>query len=123
MERAATRILIVDDEPQLLKVMTKFLARLGYGVVSSGVTEDAWSQFEADPAGYTLAIVDMTMQGMSSEELMRRMRERNPSICLVGCSGYPFDMTEFELPGKPAVFLQKPFTPEMLSQTIAALLE
>jgi DNA-binding NtrC family response regulator len=123
MDRAAARILIVDDEPQLLKVMTKFLARLGYGVVPSGVTEDAWSQFQADPAGYALAIVDMTMEGMSSEELMRRMRECNPSICLIACSGYPTDVSEFEMPGKPAVFLQKPFTPEMLSQTIAALLD
>jgi DNA-binding NtrC family response regulator len=121
IDHAAARILLVDDEPQLLKMMTKYLMRLGYGVVSTSSTEEAWATIEAAPSGYALALVDMTMPGMSSEELLSKIAQAHPSVRLIACSGYPVDLSRLE--GAGVVFLQKPFTPDMLAETVRGLLE
>src|SRR5579864_8375995 len=86
---ASARILVVDDEQQLLKVLTRYLTKLGYGVVSSSSTEDAWEHIQAAPESYALALVDVTMSGMSAEELMGRILRANPAIHVIASSGYP----------------------------------
>ena len=123
MDRATSRILIVDDEPQLLRVLTRYLAKLSYGVVATVSTKEAWNQFLADPTTYALVLIDMTMPGMSSAELMQRMRQVNPSIHLIACSGYPIEVKEIGLTGEPPIFLQKPFSPDNLLECVKALLE
>ena len=77
---AAARILVVDDEQQLLKILTRYLARLGYGVVAASSTEEAWEHIQASPRGYALALIDATMPGMTAEELTTRILRANPAI-------------------------------------------
>src|SRR5262245_57171431 len=73
METAAARILLVDDEPQLLHMMKSYLIRLGYEVAPFGGAEEAWRHFEQDPGQWRLAIIDMTVGGMGGQELARRI--------------------------------------------------
>jgi DNA-binding NtrC family response regulator len=117
------RILVVDDEPSLLVVMEQYLLRLGHAVVACRSGLEAWELFERDPASFTLVLADITLPEMSGAELLGRMLQLNPRACILICSGYPFDMSTL-----PAVyqrqlgFLQKPFTPRMLADSIARLL-
>src|SRR5260370_41307048 len=92
---APARILVVDDEQQLLKILTRYLTKLGYGVVSSGSTDDAWEHIQAAPQSCALALIDATMPGMSAEELTRRILLANPSIRVIASSGYPITPEEF----------------------------
>ncbi len=117
------KILIVDDEPALLGVMEQYLRRIGYNVDACLSGKEAWRLFEAQPAAYTLVLADITMPEMSGQEMLGRMLGSNPGICILICSGYPFDIQT--LP--PAIHshvgvLQKPFTPKMLSDTVESLL-
>jgi DNA-binding NtrC family response regulator len=123
MERASGRILIVDDQPALLRMMSVFLTRLGYTVTTASTTEKAWAHVEANPEGTDVAVLDATMAGLSMEELALRMLRANPLLRVLGASGYPVDMAavEADAPGRVA-FLQKPFTPEMLAAAVRSLL-
>jgi len=119
----AARILVVDDEQQLLKILTRYLARLGYGVVAASSTEEAWEHIQAAPSGYALALIDATMPGMTAEELTRRILGANPSIRVIACSGYPITREEFAtLDPERVSFLHKPFSPDTLAEMVRGLI-
>lgn len=119
MPSAAGRILIVDDDAALLKVMDSYLSRLGYRVDACRSAADAWALVEANPSLYARALVDLNMPGMRGEELARRILDSSASIRLVLISGYPAG-----LPGGDALdqnrvgFLHKPFAPKELADVL-----
>jgi DNA-binding NtrC family response regulator len=123
MNHATGRILLVDDEPSLLKMMGVYLGRVGYSVTLANSTEKAWAEVEAAPSGYAVAVLDGSMPGLSMEDLALKMLRANPSLCVVAASGYAMDITAVEAaaPGRVAV-LQKPFAPEMLAAAVRRLL-
>ena len=123
MKHTTARILIVDDEPSLLKMMGVYLGRLGYSVTLANTTELGWAEVEAAPSGYDLAVLDGSMPGLSMEDLALKMLRANPSLCVVAASGYAMDTTAVEAaaPGRVAV-LQKPFAPEMLAAAVRRML-
>jgi len=123
MDPTARRILIVDDEPPLLRMMSLFLGRVGYTVTTADATDKAWELVEADPSAFAAAVLDGSMAGMSMEELALRMLSANPSLCILTASGYPVDMTALmaRAPGRVA-FLLKPFTPQSLATAVGRLI-
>jgi len=123
MDPATGQILIVDDEPPLLRIMSLFLGRLGYSVTTADTTGKAWSLVEADPGAFAAAVLDGSMAGMSMEDLALRLLRANPVLRVLAASGYPVDMTALAAvaPGRVA-FLLKPFTPEMLATAMRRLL-
>ena len=123
MTNAAGRILIVDDEPILLKMMNVYLGRLGYTVVTANSTEKAWAEVDAAPDAFALAVLDATMSGVPMEDLAAHMLAANPRMCVIAASGYPVDTAALEsaAPGR-VMFLHKPFPPEMLGTAIRRML-
>ena len=121
MDHAAGRILIVDDEPSLLKMMSVYLGRLGYAVTTADSTEQAWSEWQAAPHGFDVAVLDASMAGLSMQDLALKMLGVSPALRVLASSGYPVDMSPMEAaaPGRVG-FLHKPFTPEMLAAEPAA---
>ena len=115
------RILIVDDDPSLLKLMSRFLERAGYQVTTSRATEEAWFLMKACPSKFDAAVLDGTMScmSMSIKELAVKMLEANPTLSVVVTSGYPTDLSDLEAvgPGR-AAFVLKPFRPETLVSAV-----
>jgi two-component system cell cycle sensor histidine kinase/response regulator CckA len=123
MGDSSGRILIVDDEPALLKMISVYLRRLGYDVTTANTTEEAWSEIEAAPSTFAGAVLDATMPGLSMEDLALRILNADPSLFVIAASGYPLDMAAIEsaAPGR-VMFLHKPFAPEMLAQAVRRML-
>jgi DNA-binding NtrC family response regulator len=116
-------ILVVDDEPQLLRLMQAFLERLGYRVEGFGNAADALRRFESSPAGFDVLIADLTLPDMPGQELAISMFRANPSLRVLICSGYPFELGTLPDDMRPkAAVLQKPFVPKMLAKSIEDLL-
>jgi DNA-binding NtrC family response regulator len=116
------RILVVDDEQSLLTVMEQYLLRLGHDVVACRDGQEAWEAFERAPGSFRLVLADMTLPEMSGSELLSKMLKLNPAICILICSGYPFDSSTLPASHQQQIgFLQKPFTPRMLADSIAQL--
>ncbi len=123
MENSATRILLVDDEPALLKMVGAYLGRLGYLVTPVNSTEKAWREVETAPDHFAVAVLDGSMPGLPATELATRMLDANPKLRVLAASGYPMDIGALEeaAPGRVA-FLHKPFTPEMLATAIRRMI-
>ena len=123
MARAQERILVVDDEPALLKMISNYLRRMGYTVAASSSPENAWSMFLEAPHEFALAVLDGSMAGSGKEDLARRLLVASPRLCLIVSSGYPWDMTSVEAvaPGR-AMFLPKPYTSDMLKAAVRGIL-
>lgn len=123
MARTSGRLLLVDDEPALLKLMSLYLERRGYSVEAVASTDEAWARMQADPFAYAVAVLDGSMAGLPSAELAIRMMRVSPAVRVIATSGYPPDMSGVHAaaPGR-AVFLPKPFTPEMLASLVERML-
>lgn len=113
---------MVDDELSLLIVMEQYLTRLGHRVIACRSGEEAWRKFEPDPSSFAMVIADITMPDMTGQELLQRMLALNPSLRVLICSGYPFDLATLPASAQQrAAYLQKPFTPKMLAEAIERL--
>lgn len=110
------RLLLVDDEPALLELLTKYLERLGYEIDACYSGEDAIVKFDQDPEFYDLVLTDLTLGGMSGEEMLMHMHKRRPNLRAIISSGYPYVPKS-----KRVVFLQKPYVPRMLADMIEKL--
>lgn len=123
MSPSSRQILLVDDEPTLLKMMAVYLGRLGYAVKTATTTEQAWAEFQAAPEVYAVAVLDATMPGIGLQELALRMLTAHPATRILAASGYPMDLSALaaQAPGR-VEFLQKPFTPEMLAAAVRRML-
>jgi len=106
---SAGSLLLVDDEAALLDLLKKYLERHQFKVCGCTDPVAALQLVEAAPADYWLVVADLTLPGMSGEELIERIRAFSPSIPAILVSGYAY---EPRLPG--VEFLQKPFLPKML---------
>ena len=118
MDSVAGRILIVDDDAGLLKVMDAYLSRLGYRVDACRRPAEAWALMQAEPSLYVGALVDLHMPGMRGEELIRRILDANPSIRLVVVSGHPAGLGGVGLDARRVGFLPKPFAPKELADAL-----
>jgi two-component system, cell cycle sensor histidine kinase and response regulator CckA len=121
--QAQARILIVDDEPALLKMMSVYLQRLGYRVTTFDRTEQASALIPDRIHEYAVAVLDASMAGISMEALASDMLRAHPGLRVLAASGYPVDVQTLEAaaPGRVA-FLHKPFSPQMLAAAVRRML-
>jgi CheY-like chemotaxis protein len=114
----AARLLLVDDEPALLELLKTYLERLGYQVDARSDAKESIALFESDPHRFALVLTDLTLPGLNGEEMVTQMRALNPKLLAIVSSGYPYEPRTKEI-----VFLQKPYVPKMLAETIEKLLK
>ncbi len=111
-------LLIVDDEPTLLDLLSRYLGRLGYEVKTCGDAREALALFQAQPERFSMAITDLSLAELNGEELIERMRQVRPGLPAIITSGYP------HVPSGAGVgFLQKPFLPKMLAEAVERALK
>jgi len=110
---SALGLLIVDDEPNLLDLLRRYLGRLGYEVETCGNAEDALALFQAAPDRFSMAITDLSLPSLSGEELIERIHQLRPGLPAIITSGYPYQPR-----AAGVVFLQKPFLPQMLAEAV-----
>src|SRR4029077_8593533 len=82
------RILVVDDEGSLVRLVTETLTELGYTATGFTVSADALVAFLADPEHFDAVITDESMPGTSRSALIRKMRAIRPTIPILLVSGY-----------------------------------
>jgi DNA-binding NtrC family response regulator len=120
---SSVRILLVDDEPALTRLMQTYLTRMGYTVDASLSATDALSLFSANPHAYSLVVADITLPDLPGSEMSIQMAQQNPKLRILLCSGYPFavDSIPEDIRNRFAS-LQKPFLPNMLVEAVQKLL-
>jgi CheY-like chemotaxis protein len=118
------RILLVDDETEIVLMEKEMLERLGYAVTAFSSSAEALAHFKIDPDAFDLVITDMAMPGMSGDKLAARLRKIRPGIPMVICTGFSL-MMDRDKAGSLGFngFLYKPVVMNDLAMTIRGILD
>ncbi|WP_333677052.1 response regulator transcription factor [Muricomes intestini] len=116
-----TKILVVDDESRMRKLVRDFLAREGYVVLEAGDGMEAMDLFYADK-DIALIILDVMMPKMDGWQVCREIREHSkvPVIMLTARSEERDELQGFELGVDE--YISKPFSPKILVARVGAIL-
>ncbi|MEO6739955.1 MAG: two-component regulator propeller domain-containing protein [Chthoniobacteraceae bacterium] len=119
----AERILLADDEAQVLSVARRTLESLGYEVSAHRSALAALAEFEAKPKYWQLVITDFAMPGMNGVEFARHIRARRRDIPIILCTGFggAVDAAAAKAIGISRV-INKPFRRQQFSETVAEVL-
>jgi signal transduction histidine kinase/ActR/RegA family two-component response regulator len=118
------RILLVDDEEQIVAMEKQMLEKLGYQVTACASSSEAWTVFSTRPDQFDLMITDMTMPHMAGDRLSEKILDIRPNLPVILCTGYS-DMID----GDKAValgirkFVMKPVEKNELARAIRSALE
>jgi signal transduction histidine kinase/ActR/RegA family two-component response regulator len=117
-------VLVVDDEPMVRDVARAILQRLGLDVILAESGDEAVRLFAADPGGFALVLLDLTMPGLSGADTFREIRSLRPDAAVVLMSGYSAEEAGGRFVGKGlAGFVEKPFSTQGLVNAIQGLIE
>lgn len=118
------RILFVDDDPSIGRMVTSMFKVLGYQASILESSVDALKIFKQNPNKFDLLIADMTMPGMTGIQLTRKIRGIRSDLPVIISSGLNIQIDrgkymECNIDG----FISKPYTIYELSQKISPLLQ
>jgi two-component system, cell cycle sensor histidine kinase and response regulator CckA len=116
--RGRARILLVDDEELVRNVAAAMLTSLGYEVVMAADGEEAVGVYAREGETIDLVILDMIMPKLNGRETLQRLRELDPDVAVLFCSGYTRERVEVEDEGVRG-FLKKPYQLAELARHIA----
>ena len=94
VEGGTERILLVDDEVQIVRMEQQMLERLGYHVTVRTSSIEALEAFRAVPDKFDLVITDMTMPNMTGVEFAKKIIEIRPDIPMIICTGFSEQISE-----------------------------
>ncbi|MCB1179676.1 MAG: response regulator, partial [Leptospiraceae bacterium] len=115
-----TRILIVDDNRDIILNIGSILKRKGFLVSTCDNGQTALGLISSSPDKYNIIITDELMPGMSGSELIPKIQKITPSINIICWSGY-FDKEKED--SEKIKYLQKPVSKEKLLNILEGFAE
>ncbi|MGQ9627003.1 MAG: response regulator [Anaerolineae bacterium] len=113
-------ILVIEDEPGLLEILTVNLEGSGYRAIPAADGLEAWRRFEERRPD--LIILDLNLPKLSGFRLLELFRRDEASIPILVLTAYDFaeveELAEYGLEG----FITKPFSPEEVVSMVGHLL-
>ncbi|MFO7749368.1 MAG: PAS domain S-box protein, partial [Desulfobacteraceae bacterium] len=117
-------ILLVDDDQTIADLEQQMLERLGYQVTACFGSSDALEIFRSDPDRFDLVLSDMTMPGMTGDELAREIKAIRFHLPVVICTGFSAKMDEQRAASIGInALLNKPVALEEMAQTLRSVLD
>ena len=108
---ADKNILVIDDEVAVNNNIRKILAKKGYHVDQAVTKEEALDKIQT--RSYKLVLLDLKIPGVKGLELLKAIRDKNPSAKVIIITGYASIETAVESARMGAIdYLPKPFTPD-----------
>jgi two-component system, cell cycle sensor histidine kinase and response regulator CckA len=117
-------LLIVEDEPAILKLGRKMAESLGYNVLTAEKPKHALQLAEAYEGTIDLLITDVIMPEMNGRDLASQLSVSNPGLKILYMSGYTADVIAHHgILEKGVQFIQKPFTHRDLAVKLREVIE
>jgi len=111
------RILVVDDDENIRKVVIAILEDEGYTVESVGTAKEAIEKSKR--RFYNIALIDIRLPDMEGIELLTKIRDTTPKMRKVIVTGYPTLQNAVEAVNKGAdAYIVKPFDVKKVLKTI-----
>jgi len=118
-------VLVVDDEEMILQLTRHMLERSGYEVVTAADGPSAVAIIQGNHAAVDLVLLDMTMPGMTGDQVLWKLRRLGCMAPILISSGYSLGGSIQKLVGAPGGadgFLPKPYSVQELSEAVCAAL-
>jgi two-component system cell cycle sensor histidine kinase/response regulator CckA len=122
LAQANNAILIVDDEPGVLRVATAAISTLGFRVIVAENGAVAWEEWQAHRDEICLVLSDVVMPEMDGLALAEKILEADPEAKILMMSGYSDAALEVRA-RKTLPFIRKPFLTGDLLRKIASMTE
>jgi CheY-like chemotaxis protein len=119
---AGETLLVVEDEPAVLRLCVELLRRLGYRVLPAGDVKTALGLAATHAGEIRLLVTDVVMPDLSGPDLAALVAERVPSVRCLFMSGYTPDAALQRGLHGAGVFVQKPFEFKVLARKVHAAL-
>jgi DNA-binding response OmpR family regulator len=94
-EKPIARLLVVDDEQDIVSILTRGLKAHHFRVDPFTDPKLAFDYFEANSGEFCLMLSDIRMPGMSGLELARKVRNTNPEVKILLMSAFEIYESEF----------------------------
>ena len=122
-EEARPTILVVDDEPQFLTLVTEILKAQGFNLLKAVDAEHALGLTPKQLARVDLLLTDIMLPGLSGIELSHALRRDFPALPIILMSGYaaPLYTSPEQIPGNTS-YLQKPFSITELLKLVSRMI-
>jgi two-component system cell cycle sensor histidine kinase/response regulator CckA len=112
-------ILVVDDDPDVLRIMADILSQAGYRVLPAGGGWSAIETFETAPSPPRLLVTDVIMPDLTGPVLAARLRKLRPELKVLFVSGFhDTELVQRFVGQQGFALLPKPFTPDGLLRTV-----
>ena len=116
-------VLVVDDEEDLRDIMRRMLERRGFATLIAGDSQQAIAACREHPGDIDILVTDLGLPGVSGGELSRSATQLRPEMSVVYISGLPKEIAVADgLIGEDALLVKKPFSSEVLVQTLRSVL-
>ena len=117
-------ILVAEDEPLVLKMISTMLERLGHIVLAASTPKEAIFMAGQFDNKIDLVITDVIMPRMNGRELAKRLMASQPGLTILYMSGYPANIISNQsVLDEKMCFLQKPFSKKELAAKIREIME
>jgi two-component system cell cycle sensor histidine kinase/response regulator CckA len=117
-------ILVVDDEPMVLSIVSHILTRAGYVVLRAASPEEALAVARSHSAAIHLLLSDVMMPNLSGPSLAERIAELHPETGRLFMAGLPDSAKVSErILSRGLPFLPKPFAARTLLEKVREVLE
>ncbi|MBU1430107.1 response regulator [Myxococcota bacterium] len=120
------KIIVCEDEPSVLKMVSRLLKNAGYHVIEANDPLIALSFWRSDPIKADLLLTDLIMPAMNGRELLEEMRRDVPSLKSVFMSGYTSNILDQDN-GHNMIenykLIPKPFSQGQLLRAIRQILD
>jgi len=125
VRRGNERVLLVEDDPFIRSMLTRFLQREGYRLTAAMDGPSALDAWAAAQGQFDLLITDMVMpNGLSGAQLTERLRDQNPRLKAILISGYSPELLDTGAEQLKSIrMLMKPFTHEKIIETMREVLD
>jgi DNA-binding NtrC family response regulator len=117
-ETPSARILVVEDDPDIRAILTRFLERRGYGVKVAVDGAEALCVLQEKPVDLVLS--DVRMPRMDGLELLQAVRQRDPDVQMVLMTAYSTVRDAVEaIQGGAADYVEKPIDFRRLERVVS----
>jgi len=117
-DKQAKTVLVVDDEPEIRKLVTAMLTQNGYRVLTADTGENAVRLFRSNP-DVVLLLTDVVAPGMSGPMIADQIAALKPDVKVLFMSGYDgTQVVQRYVVEKGYSLLIKPFTVEQLEAKV-----
>ena len=116
------RLLIIDDNEEILASTKTFLSKRGFYVVAASNGLDALKLYEAAYDNFDLVITDLVMPNIGGVALISIFKKRTPDLPVIAVTGFGEQPESLAREAQTDVVLEKPFKLDELEKIVKELL-